>query len=330
MCDRNLSQCHNAKWLHRHLPGESRVVQLFGTYKGTIRITGFGFTYPLSSRKKVSVRVRNFETNETKVNDYSGNPINIAAIVVWQVADTAKAQFSVENYVEFIKSQSESALRHIATQHPYDFPVDGRSSLRGSTEDISIELANEVAERVSVAGLEIVETRISSLSYAPEIAQAMLQRQQAAAIVDARETIVDGAVSMVEMALDQLEQKISSILIQNDAPPWFPTCSLFCVLTARPSQLSTLAASTSNQHTDKMAQRKAISLRLDPAVHDAIARWAEDDLRSVNAQIEVILRDGLRRAGRLPTSTGKLPKRGRPPKIQKRTPKRRRKACRCL
>ncbi|USR79690.1 SPFH domain-containing protein [Arcanobacterium pinnipediorum] len=188
-------------------PGESRVVQLFGTYKGTIRITGFGFTYPLSSRKKVSVRVRNFETNETKVNDYSGNPINIAAIVVWQVADTAKAQFSVENYVEFIKSQSESALRHIATQHPYDFPVDGRSSLRGSTEDISIELANEVAERVSVAGLEIVETRISSLSYAPEIAQAMLQRQQAAAIVDARETIVDGAVSMVEMALDQLEQK---------------------------------------------------------------------------------------------------------------------------
>ncbi|WP_216402721.1 SPFH domain-containing protein [Arcanobacterium phocae] len=188
-------------------PGESRVVQLFGTYIGTIRSTGFSYTIPFTNRKKVSVRVRNFETNETKVNDYSGNPINIAAIVVWQVADTAKAQFSVENYEDFIKSQSESALRHIATQHPYDFPVDGRSSLRGSTEDISTELANEVAERVSVAGLEIVETRISSLSYAPEIAQAMLQRQQAAAIVDARETIVDGAVSMVEMALDQLEQK---------------------------------------------------------------------------------------------------------------------------
>ncbi|WP_455951337.1 SPFH domain-containing protein [Arcanobacterium haemolyticum] len=188
-------------------PGESRTVQFFGTYKGTIRATGFNYTIPFSTRTKISVRVRNFETNETKVNDYSGNPINIAAIVVWQVADTAKAKFSVEDYENFIKSQSESALRHIATQHPYDFPVDGRSSLRGSTEDISVELANEVADRVSVAGLEIVETRISSLSYAPEIAQAMLQRQQAAAIVDARETIVDGAVSMVQMALDELERK---------------------------------------------------------------------------------------------------------------------------
>lgn len=188
-------------------PGDSRVLTFFGTYMGTLRRVGISLVPPLTSTKKISVKARNFETNETKVNDYNGNPINIAAIVVWQVADTAKAAFAVEQFQEFIHSQAEAALRHVATQHPYDSPVDGRVSLRGSTDDVSAELANEVAARVAVAGLEIIEARISSLSYAPEIAQAMLQRQQAAAIVDARETIVDGAVSMVESALDSLEEK---------------------------------------------------------------------------------------------------------------------------
>ncbi|WP_080791668.1 SPFH domain-containing protein [Corynebacterium pacaense] len=188
-------------------PGHTLTVQFFGRYIGTLRRTGLSFVPPLTVTKKVSVRVRNFETNESKVNDYNGNPVTIAAIIVWQVADTAQASFSVEDYEEFLHQQSESALRHVATQHPYDSPVDGRVSLRGSTDDVSDELAEEVAARAAVAGLEIIEARISSLSYAPEIAQAMLQRQQASAIVDAREKIVEGAVTMVESALAQLEER---------------------------------------------------------------------------------------------------------------------------
>ena len=189
-------------------PGETRVIQFFGRYIGTIRHTGLRAIPPLSNPTKVSIKVRNFETNTIKVNDLNGNPINIGAIVVWQVADTAKATFAVENVDDFIHSQAESALRHVATTHPYDSTdIDTIPSLSGSTDLVSQELADEVAARVAVAGLEIVEARISALSYAPEIAQAMLQRQQATAIVDARETIVEGAVTMVESALDKLDER---------------------------------------------------------------------------------------------------------------------------
>ena len=189
-------------------PGHTQVIQLFGRYLGTNRRTGLSLVPPLTNAKKVSVRVRNFETNEIKVNDLNGNPVVIGAIVVWQVADTAKATFAVEDMKEFIHSQSESALRHVATTHPYDSTdIDTIPSLSGSTDVVSQELADEVAARVAVAGLEIVEARISALSYAPEIAQAMLQRQQATAIVDARETIVEGAVTMVESALDKLDER---------------------------------------------------------------------------------------------------------------------------
>ncbi|WP_449259393.1 SPFH domain-containing protein [Corynebacterium durum] len=189
-------------------PGHTQVIQLFGRYLGTNRRTGLSLVPPLTNAKKVSMRVRNFETNEIKVNDLNGNPVVIGAIVVWQVADTAKATFAVEDMEEFIHSQSESALRHVATTHPYDSTdIDTIPSLSGSTDLVSQELADEVAARVAVAGLEIVETRISALSYAPEIAQAMLQRQQATAIVDARETIVEGAVTMVESALDKLDER---------------------------------------------------------------------------------------------------------------------------
>lgn len=187
-------------------PGQTSVRTFFGRYIGTVRKTGLLLVPPLSSGKKVSVRVHNFETSELKVNDHDGNPVNIAAIVVWQVADTARAVFAVEEYEEFIKTQSEAALRHVATSHPYDEPGPGETSLRGGTDIVSAELALEVAERVSLAGLEIVEVRISSLAYAPEIAQAMLQRQQAGAIIAAREQIVEGAVTMVQNALDRLEQ----------------------------------------------------------------------------------------------------------------------------
>ncbi|MDR1767415.1 MAG: SPFH domain-containing protein [Propionibacteriaceae bacterium] len=187
-------------------PGDTKVVQFFGKYVGTLRKTGLRAVPPLSSRRTVSVKVRNFETNELKVNDADGNPVNIAAIVVWQVADTAKAVFAVEKFEKFIATQSESALRHVASVHPYDNAKPGQESLRGSTEQVAVELAQEVAARVGVAGLEVVEVRISSLAYAQEIAHAMLQRQQASAVIAAREQIVEGAVTMVESALARLEE----------------------------------------------------------------------------------------------------------------------------
>ncbi|MFT3887997.1 MAG: SPFH domain-containing protein [Arachnia sp.] len=186
-------------------PGDTKVLQFFGKYIGTIRKQGLLLTIPLTTKKKVSVKVRNFETNELKVNDADGNPINIAAIVVWQVADTAKSVFAVEAYEDFVTVQAESALRHVATSHPYDFADNGEESLRGSTDLVSRELAEEVAARIAIAGLEVVETRISSLAYAQEIAHAMLQRQQASAVLAARSKIVEGAVGMVEMALGRLE-----------------------------------------------------------------------------------------------------------------------------
>ena len=187
-------------------PGLTNVVQLFGRYVGTVRRTGLVWLLPLTTRRTVSVRVRNFETARLKVNESQGNPVEIAAIVVWQVADTARATFAVQDVVDFVAVQAESAVRHVARSYPYDGP-EGVESLRGSTDVISDELAQEVAERVSVAGLEIIEVRISHLAYAPEIAQAMLQRQQAAAVVAARSTIVEGAVGMVQMALAELRRQ---------------------------------------------------------------------------------------------------------------------------
>lgn len=172
-------------------PGETKVVQLFGRYVGTVRRTGLVMTPLLTTRRRVSVRVRNFETSELKVNDADGNPVNIAAIVVWQVTDTARATFAVESFQGFVEVQSEAALRHVATSHPYDNADTGEATLRGSTDQVSDELAHEVAARVVIAGVEVVEARISHLAYAPEIAQAMLQRQQAGAIIAAREKIVE-------------------------------------------------------------------------------------------------------------------------------------------
>lgn len=188
-------------------PGQTKVLQFFGRYVGTNRREGLTMVMPLTMRSSVSVRVNNFETGILKVNDADGNPVQIGAVVVWQVADTAKAKFAVEDYDDFVRVQSESALRHVATTHPYDDAGSDGTSLRGSGDIVSAELAREVAERVSLAGVEIVEVRIAHLAYAPEIAQAMLQRQQAGAIVAARARIVEGAVGMVEAALARLEAK---------------------------------------------------------------------------------------------------------------------------
>jgi regulator of protease activity HflC (stomatin/prohibitin superfamily) len=182
-------------------------VQFFGRYVGTVRRPGLTWVLPLTTRRGISLRVRNFETNRLKVNDEDGNPVEIAAIVVWQVADTARAVYSVDQYLNFVVVQAESALRHVATTHPYDDPTGEGISLRGSTDVLAAELAAEVAERVALAGVEIVEVRISHLAYASEIAQAMLRRQQANAVVAARSRIVEGAVGMVELALQRLSEQ---------------------------------------------------------------------------------------------------------------------------
>ena len=185
-------------------PGEVRVVQLFGGYRGTVRATGLRWVNPFAVRRRVSIRIRNKETPTVKVNDADGNPIEIAAVVVWQVRDSAKATYSVEDFVAFVDTQSETALRHVANSHSYDTSAGESLSLRDHTDEVAGQLAAEIAARVIPAGVDIVEARITRLSYAPEIAQVMLQRQQASAVVAARSRIVDGAVGMVQMALARL------------------------------------------------------------------------------------------------------------------------------
>ena len=188
-------------------PNEGRVMQLFGRYVGTTKQEGLRWANPFYTKKRVSLRVRNFETGRMKVNDVDGNPIEIASIVVWKVVDTAEACFEVDNYEEFVKIQSEAAVRSLATQYAYDAPANDVESLRGNTSTISDKLREEIQERLDKAGVDVIEARISHLAYAPEIAEAMLRRQQAGAIVAARQLIVEGAVGMVEMALDQLSAK---------------------------------------------------------------------------------------------------------------------------
>lgn len=187
-------------------PNESKVLTLFGRYIGTAKEAGLWFANPFAVKKKISVRVRNFETAKLKVNDNHSNPIEIGAVVVWQVVDTAEALFEVDDYENFVKIQSEAALRGLASTHPYD-AHHGEISLSGNTVEVSNELQGHVEERLSKAGVRVLEARISHLAYAPEIAQAMLQRQQASAIIAARRKIVEGAVGMVENALEMLAQK---------------------------------------------------------------------------------------------------------------------------
>ncbi|MFD5181479.1 SPFH domain-containing protein [Streptomyces sp. NPDC058372] len=187
-------------------PGEARVVQLFGRYRGTIRTDGLRWVNPLTTREKISTRVRNHETAVLKVNDAYGNPIELAAVVVWKVEDTARAVFEVDDFLEFVSTQTEAAVRHIAIEYPYDAHDEGGLSLRGNAEEITEKLAVELHARVEAAGVKIVESRFTHLAYAPEIASAMLQRQQAGAVVAARRLIVEGAVGMVEQALSRIQE----------------------------------------------------------------------------------------------------------------------------
>ncbi|MEV3923843.1 SPFH domain-containing protein [Actinomadura coerulea] len=223
-------------------PGEARVLQLLGRYKGTVRNDGLRWVNPLTERRKVSTRIRNHETGLAKVNDLDGNPIEISAVVVWQVADTARAVFEVDDFVEFVAFQTEAAVRHIAGSFPYD--AHDRTSLRDNADEITGQLSDELAQRVASAGVRIVESRITGLAYAPEIAQAMLRRQQAGAVVAARQRIVEGAVGMVQLALDRLDEEnvvdldeerkaamVSNLLVvlcaDRDAQPVLNTGSLY-------------------------------------------------------------------------------------------------------
>ena len=188
-------------------PNEGRVLQLFGAYRGTVREEGLRWANPFLTKKRISLRVRNFESAKLKVNDTDGNPIEIAAVVVWKVVDSAEAVFEVDDYQNYVRVQSEAAVRNLATRYPYDAHEDGHLSLRGSTDEVAKGLKAEIHDRLAKAGVEVIEARISHLAYAPEIAAAMLRRQQAGAIIAARQRIVEGAVSMVEMALDSLAKR---------------------------------------------------------------------------------------------------------------------------
>jgi len=189
------------------VPGQARVIQLFGRYRGTIRDSGLKWVNPFTARIAVSTRIRNQESAQAKVNDADGNPIEIAAVIVWQVSDTAHAVYSVDDYVHFVAIQTETAVRHIASSYPYDSRGSGALSLRDNAAEITSRLSAELAERVRAAGVEVIESRLTRLSYAPEIAQAMLRQQQASAVVGARQRIVEGAVGMVSMALQRLESE---------------------------------------------------------------------------------------------------------------------------
>ncbi len=188
-------------------PNEARVLTLFGKYAGTVKTTGPRWANPFTTKRSVSLRARNFETAKIKVNDIEGNPIEIAAVVVWRVTDTAQAMFDVESFGNYVQMQAEAAVRNLAMHHPYDSHDDNVVSLRGQSDQVAEQLRKEINARIHSAGVEVVDARIAHLAYAPEIAQAMLQRQQAGAIIAARQRIVEGAVSMVEMALDQLAKR---------------------------------------------------------------------------------------------------------------------------
>lgn len=225
-------------------PNNAVVLQLFGRYIGTVRDEGLRWANPFYSKRAVSLRVRNFESGKLKVNELEGSPIEIAAVVVWQVVDSAEALFLVDDFENFVHVQSESALRQMATSYPYDAHDDGKIALRSHSQEVSENLLGEIQERLAQAGVKVIEARISHLAYAPEIANAMLRRQQAEAVIAARTRIVEGAVSMVEMALDQLSKRgvidldeerkasmVSNLLVvlcsDNDAQPVVNAGSLY-------------------------------------------------------------------------------------------------------
>ncbi len=224
-------------------PNQAEVLVFLGKYRGTVRKNGWFWTNPFTSKRKVSLRIQNFNTPQLKVNDAEGNPVEIGAVVVWHVLDTARATFDVENYAQFIEVQSETALRHIATEYPYDVGADPNvSTLRGSPDEVTKSLDHELQERLSSAGIQVVETRLTHLAYAPEIAGAMLQRQQASAILAARNRIATGAAGIVEQVIKNLE-KSKIVSLNNDQKAHMVT-SLLVVLTSERGAQPVLSTGT--------------------------------------------------------------------------------------
>lgn len=216
-------------------PNQGMVVSFFGRYIGSLRDSGIWMVVPFSTRKKISLRVRNFDSSKLKVNDVEGNPIEIAAVIVFRVVDSARATFDVDNYEQFVMTQSETALRHVASKYPYDnFNASGYS-LRGNAEEISLELSRELQERLAVAGVEVIESRLTHLAYSTEIASAMLQRQQAAAILSARQIVVEGAVGMVQMAIEQIERE-GNIKLDEERKAAMMNNLMVCIVSDRSSQ----------------------------------------------------------------------------------------------
>ena len=284
-------------------PGRAHVVQLFGKYKGTVREPGMQWVNPFTNRIPVSTRIRNMETAQAKVNDADGNPIEIAAVVVWQVQDTAQATYSVDDYVKFVAIQAETAVRHIASSYPYDARgVEGVLSLRDNADEITPQLSAELTNRVQAAGVEVIETRLTRLSYAAEIAEAMLRQQQAErgrrrAGQDRRGRGRHGQDGPGAPRRGERRRTRRGAQGRHGLQP------------ARRA-LQRAGHPASGEHrlallVTAMAERKNILLRLDPAVHDALAKWAADEMRSTNAQIEFLLRRALGDAGRMPGAPGR-------------------------
>ncbi len=228
-------------------PNEAKVLQLFGDYKGSVRRPGLRWVNPFYTKRQVSLRVRNFESQKLKVNDHSGNPIEIAAVVVWRVVDSAEALFHVDDYDDFVKVQSEAALRNLATNYPYDAHIEGEISLRSHTMEIADRLKAEIQDRLAQAGVEVIEARISHLAYAPEIAHAMLQRQQASAVIAARSKIVEGAVGMVEMALNMLTHQ-NLVELDNDRKAAMVSNLLVVLCSDRGTQPIVSASAAQHSH----------------------------------------------------------------------------------
>ena len=296
------------------VPGQARVIQLFGRYHGTIRDSGLQWVNPFTRRIAVSTRIRNQESAQAKVNDADGNPIEIAAVVVWQVADTASATYSVDDYTQFVTIQTETAVRHIASSYPYTSRREGELSLRDNADEITQRLSAEIAARVAPAGVHVIESRLTRLSYAPRSPRPCCASSRPAPWSAPGGRSWKARSAWSSWPCSGSRTRTSSNWTRSARPRWCPICSWSCAASRRPSRWSTPAPCTSDPgHGTAVTERKSVLLRLDPAVHDALARWASDELRSTNAQIEFLLRRALADAGRLPGRAGPMRPRGRPP-----------------
>lgn len=278
-------------------PNGSKGLVLFGAYKGTVKANGFFWANPFYRKDKISLRARNFDSERLKVNDKKGNPIMISVILVWRVKDTYRSAFDVDNYVDFVRVQTDAAVRKLAGSYAYNNFDDDQSefTLRSGLQEVNVALEKELDERLEIAGIHVHEARIGYLAYAPEIASAMLRRQQAEAIVAARFKIVEGAVGMVELALDMLSAR--DVIELDDDKKAAMVSNLMVVLCGDKDVTPVVMP---ERCTNNMSKKKAFVIRIDPETLDALEKWAADEFRSTNGQIEFILDQSLKKARRSP------------------------------